>query len=573
MTFENFGLRAEILKALDDLGFEKPTPIQEEAIPELLQDWRDLVGLAQTGTGKTAAFGLPLVQITDFTKKHVQGLVIAPTRELGLQIASDLKNFTKHIKGAKIATIYGGASIDKQAREIKGGAQIVVATPGRLIDMVKRKLVNLNQAQVVVLDEADEMLNMGFKEDIDAILDTTPETKNVWLFSATMPKEVAKIAKNYMNDPFEITVGQKNTTATNLKHVYYSIKERDRYYALKRILDYYPNIYGVIFCRTKRLTQEVADKLMHDGYNAEPLHGDLSQAQRDAVMKKFRNRTLQMLVATDVAARGIDVNDITHVINYNLPEDVENYTHRSGRTARAGKFGISLAFISAREIGKIKAIEKVINKNFEKGEIPSGKDVCREQLFALIDNVKSVEVKEGEISEYLPAIMDQLKDFDKEEIIKRFVSAEFNHFLEYYESSYNLNAEITDRDKARADRNSSRRGREKNPNRQRFYINKGEHFGLNKGAILRLVCQNSNIKSDQIGRIDLFREFSFFEVAKPLADKVLSGMQGVQFNGEEMKVEFAGDSKGGKKGGSGRSRGRGNKNRSGRDGGRRRRRR
>lgn len=556
MTFEDLGLRPEILQALNDLGFEKPTPIQEQAIPELLNDRRDLVGLAQTGTGKTAAFGLPLIQLTEFGKKHIQGLVIAPTRELGMQIASDLKNFTKHIKGAKIATIYGGASIDKQAKEIKDGAQIVVATPGRLMDMIKRRIIKLSDVKVVVLDEADEMLNMGFKEDIDSILETTPMGRNVWLFSATMPKEVAKIAKNYMSNPFEVTVGTKNTTATNLKHIFYTIKERDRYPALKRILDFHPDIYGVIFCRTKRATQEVADKLMHDGYNAEPLHGDLSQAQRDAVMQKFRKRTLQMLVATDVAARGIDVNDITHVVNYNLPEDVENYTHRSGRTARAGKFGISIAFASAKDLGKIKAIERVIGKEFEKGEIPSGNEVCKQQLFYFVDKAINIEVKEEEIGEFLPAIMEQFKDLEKEEIIKRFVSTEFNHLLEYYSKSYNLNASVSKNDRDRDSSSGERRerGGDRDANRQRFHVNKGEVAGLNKGAMLRIICENTNINSNDVGRIDLFKDFSFFDVSKEFADEVLKGMENAEFNGESMKVELAAAKKGGRDGGRGRDR-------------------
>lgn len=556
MTFEDLGLRPEVLQALNDLGFEKPTPIQEEAIPELLSSQRDLVGLAQTGTGKTAAFGLPLIELTDFSKKHVQALVVAPTRELGMQIASDIKTYTKYIKEARIATIYGGASIDKQAKEIRSGAQIVVATPGRLIDMIKRRIVKLDEVQVVVLDEADEMLNMGFKEDIDSILEQTPEHRNVWLFSATMPREVAKIAKNYMSNPFEITVGTKNTTAANLTHIYYTIKERDRYPALKRILDFYPNIYGVIFCRTKRATQEVADKLMHDGYSAEPLHGDLSQGQRDAVMGKFRKRTIQMLVATDVAARGIDVNDITHVVNYNLPEEVENYTHRSGRTARAGKHGISVALCSPREIGKIKSIERIIGKEFEKGEIPSGDEVSKAQLFHLIETVKTTEVKE-ELSKYLPAILEQFEDIEKEDIIKLFVSSEFNPMLEYYQKSYDLNASVSARDRERGDRDSGRsrdRGRNRNDeNKQRFHVNQGEEGGLNKGAVLRLVCQHSDISSGEVGRIDLFREFSFFEVDKKYADQVLQGMRNAEFNGEGLRVEFAGEK--GEGGGRGGSRG------------------
>ena len=556
MTFKDLGLRPEVLQALNDLGFENPTPIQEEAIPELLNSQRDLVGLAQTGTGKTAAFGLPLIELTDFTKKHVQALIVAPTRELGMQIASDMKTFTKHVQGARVATIYGGASIDKQAKEIRSGAQIVVATPGRLIDMMKRKIIKLGEVNVVVLDEADEMLNMGFKEDIDSILEQTPEQRNVWLFSATMPKEVAKIAKNYMSNPFEVTVGTKNTTAANLEHVYYTIKERDRYPALKRILDLHPNIYGVIFCRTKRATQEVADKLMHDGYSAEPLHGDLSQGQRDAVMGKFRKRTIQMLVATDVAARGIDVNDITHVVNYNLPEEVENYTHRSGRTARAGKHGISVALVSPREIGKIKSIERIIGKEFEKGEIPSGDEVSKAQLFHLIETVKTTEVKE-ELGKYLPAILEQFEDLEKEDIIKLFVSSEFNPMLEYYQKSYDLNASVSARDRERGNRDAGRdrgRNRDRNDeNKQRFHVNQGEEGGLNKGAVLRLVCQHSDISSGEVGRIDLFREFSFFEVDKKYADQVLQGMRGAEFNGEGLKVEFAGDKKGG--GNRGRSRG------------------
>lgn len=556
MTFKDLGLRPEVLQALNDLGFENPTPIQEEAIPELLSSQRDLVGLAQTGTGKTAAFGLPLIELTDFTKKHVQALIVAPTRELGMQIASDMKTFTKHVQGARVATIYGGASIDKQAKEIRGGAQIVVATPGRLIDMMKRNIIKLSEVNVVVLDEADEMLNMGFKEDIDSILEQTPEQRNVWLFSATMPKEVAKIAKNYMSNPFEVTVGTKNTTAANLEHVYYTIKERDRYPALKRILDLHPNIYGVIFCRTKRATQEVADKLMQDGYSAEPLHGDLSQGQRDAVMGKFRKRTIQMLVATDVAARGIDVNDITHVVNYNLPEEVENYTHRSGRTARAGKHGISVALVSPREIGKIKSIERIIGKEFEKGEIPSGDEVSKAQLFHLIETVKTTEVKE-ELGKYLPAILEQFEDLEKEDIIKLFVSSEFNPMLEYYQKSYDLNASVSARDRERGERDAGRnRGRNRDRNdekKQRFHVNQGEESGLNKGAVLRLVCQHSEISSGEVGRIDLFREFSFFEVDKKYADQVLQGMRGAEFNGEGLKVEFAGDKKGG--GNRGRSRG------------------
>ncbi len=561
MTFKDLGLRAEVLRALEDLGFETPTPIQAESIPQLLSEERDLVGLAQTGTGKTAAFGLPLIEKIDFSKKIVQGVIIAPTRELGIQIAEDFKKFTKYIKGASIATIYGGASIETQAREVKRGAQIVVATPGRLNDMIRRNMVKLNQVQIAILDEADEMLNMGFKEDIDTILDQTPDEKNVWLFSATMPKEVARIAKTYMEDPIEVTVGTKNAANTDIHHVYYTINDRNRYYALKRMLDFHPNIYGLIFCRTKRLTQEVADKLMKDGYSAAPLHGDLSQSQRDHAMKKFRDKTVQILVATDVAARGIDVNDITHVIHYNLPEEVENYNHRSGRTGRAGKKGQSISFASGKELRRIKAIERVIKLEIEHATIPSGKEVCEKQLFALIDNVKTVKVNEKEIEKFLPSINEQLADFSKEDLIKHFVSAEFNHFLEYYDGARDLNSSVSDRDRESADR-GERKARMTDDSKQRFHITVGTDAGLNKGAILRIVCQFSDISSSEVGRIDLFREFSFFDVDKKYADQVLKGMADADFNGENFKIQLA-KSNGGGSGRSSRGGGGGRRSRGG----------
>lgn len=552
MTFNELGLRAEVLRALDDLGFESPTPIQEKSIPQLLSDDRDLVGLAQTGTGKTAAFGLPLIESVDFNKKYVQAVVIAPTRELGIQIAEDFKKFTKYIKGASVATIYGGASIEVQAREIKRGAQIVVATPGRLNDMIRRNMVKLNQVSVAVLDEADEMLNMGFKEDIDTILDQTPNEKNVWLFSATMPKEVARIASTYMQDPIEVTVGTKNAANTNIHHVYYTINDRNRYFALKRMLDYYPEIYGLVFCRTKRLTQEIADKLMKDGYSAAPLHGDLSQSQRDHAMKKFRDKTVQILVATDVAARGIDVNEISHVIHYNLPEEVENYNHRSGRTGRAGKKGQSISFATGKELGRIKSIERITKLKIEHATIPSGKEVCEKQLFALINNVKNVDVKEEEIENFLPSIFEQLADFSKEEVIKKFVSSEFNHFLEYYDGSRDLNSSVSDREREKGNRESNRRDKT-DESKQRFHIAVGTESGLNKGAVLRIVCQFADISSNEVGRIDLFRDFSFFDVDKKYADKVLNGMKDAEFNDQAFKIQFAKSS-----GGGGKSRSRGN---------------
>ncbi len=536
MTFEELGLRAEVLTSLTEKGFSQPTPIQEKAIPELLANKSDFVGLAQTGTGKTAAFGLPMIEYTDFSKKNTQAVVIAPTRELCLQICDDIKFFTKRIKGANIVPIYGGSSIEKQIQQIKKGAQIVVATPGRLADLIGRKKVKLNTVDVVVLDEADEMLNMGFKDELDAILETTPDLKSTWLFSATMPKEVARIARNYMENPLEVTVGGKNLSAENIEHQYFVAREKNRYLALKRIIDFYPNIFGLIFCRTRRETQQVADKLMRDGYNAEPLHGDLSQLQRDQVMKKFRDRTLQILVATDVAARGIDVNDVTHVINYNLPDDIENYTHRSGRTARAGKSGISMVFITPKEIRRIKQVEKQIGKKFTEGQIPSGEQVCEKQLYSLIDKLVSVEVQTKEIDKFMPGIYQKLEDLSREEIIQRFVSTEFNRFLDYYRGSANLNESISSKDMKRADK--GRESLEPDENMQRFFINCGDMDDLNKGMLVRLICDMSKVKSGAIGRIDIKREFSFFEVKKEEAHHVFSAMNGSKIDGRKVRIEY-----------------------------------
>ncbi|MFP5470361.1 MAG: DEAD/DEAH box helicase [Bacteroidia bacterium] len=556
MTFEQLGLRTELLKAIQDLGFQSPTPIQEKAIPELLKEPRDLVGLAQTGTGKTAAFGLPMLSLLDFNEKHTQGLVIAPTRELCLQICEDFKSYSKHIKGANMVAIYGGASIDRQAGEIRRGAQVICATPGRLADMIRQRIVDLRRVQIVVLDEADEMLNMGFKEELDAILETTPDTKNTWLFSATMPKEVASIAKNYMSNPFEVTVGQKNVGNENIQHTYFVVRDKDRYHTLKRIIDLHPNLFGLVFCRTKRETQTVADNLMRDGYNAEPLHGDLSQMQRDFVMKKFRDRTLQILVATDVAARGIDVDDITHVINYNLPDETENYTHRSGRTARAGKLGESIILINTKELYKIKALERQINKEFKKALIPSGDEICYIQLMSLIEKIKSTKVNEDDIESFFPAIVEQFSDMSKEDLLKRFVYVEFSRFIQYYKGSKDLNADVRneksdrrgDRDdrRDRGDRDERGGGRDREKSRfddetkVRFYINRGELDNLNKGALVRLICDSADITSKQIGRIDIKREFSFVEVDKDIEKKVFEGLKGTQFDGKDVRVEYPG---------------------------------
>jgi len=442
MTFKELHIDKRILKAIAEMGFESPMPVQKEVIPFLLKETRDLVALAHTGTGKTAAFGIPIIQKVDHLPSKTQALILAPTRELCLQITDDLNHLAKHIGGLNIVPIYGGASILTQIRQISSGAQIIVATPGRMLDMLNRRKVDVSAISWLVLDEADEMLNMGFKEDLNAILSGTPDNKRVLLFSATMAKEIESIAQSYMNKPVAITIGSKNTGAENVYHHYYVVHAKDRYIALKRIADYYPDIYSIIFCRTKIETQEIADSLIKDGYNADALHGDLSQSQRDSVMNRFRSRNLQMLVATDVAARGIDVTDLTHIINYNLPDDPEYYTHRSGRTGRAGKSGISIVIVNLKEIFKIRQIEKKIRKIFELVKIPTGSEVCEKQLYHLVDKVKNTEIQHQEIGAFLPAVYEKLKGIGKEEIIQRFVSAEFNRFLSYYRDAPDINVDL-----------------------------------------------------------------------------------------------------------------------------------
>ena len=538
MLFNDLPLNPNLLKGIEDLGFTSPTPVQEAAILRLIIEDRDLIGLAQTGTGKTAAFGLPMIHRIDIKNKSVQGLVIAPTRELCVQIAKDFKAFSKHMKGLSVATIYGGASMDKQSREIKSGAQIVVATPGRLMDMIRRRMIKINKVSYAVLDEADEMLNMGFKEDIDGILEHTPDEKLTWLFSATMPKEVAKISKSYMKDPIEITVGSKNVGAENIEHLYYNVPERERYNAVKRILDFHPNIYGLIFCRTRRTTQDIADKLLKEGYNAAPLHGDLSQMQRDKAMEKFRDKTLQILVATDVAARGIDVNDLSHVINYHLPDEVESYTHRSGRTARAGKKGVSIAIVSNRDQNKIKQIEKKIQIKFETANLPTGKEICEQQLVGYVDKIKNVKIND-EINDLIPTINEQFDGLSKEDIIKRMISIEFNQLLNYYEKSRDISSTQI-----------GKSGRSNSEDHERFFINLGHNKGLNKGGLLRLICSNTNLPSKAVGAIDLYNEFSFFEVEKSLTDKILTGLKDKEYDENSFVVEIA------SKDGSGRKRSR-----------------
>lgn len=534
MTFKELGLKDEVLKSLEELGFTEPTPIQEQAIPHLLQDQSDFVGLAQTGTGKTAAFGLPLISRIEVGKKKPQGLVICPTRELCLQITKDLQKYSSNLK-VRIVAVYGGTDIRRQMKDIKDGVEIVVATPGRLVDLINRKAIDLSETEWVVLDEADEMLNMGFKEDIDTILEKTPQWKNVWLFSATMPKEVAAIAKNYMEDPLEVSIGHKNQSNENIEHIYFSVKEKDRYSALKRLIDYNPDIYGMVFCRTRRETAQVAEMLGKDGYSAEPLHGDLSQAQRDGVMRRFRNKDIQLLVATDVAARGIDVDNITHVINYNLPDDTENYTHRSGRTARAGKKGESLVLINTRERHKISAIEKQIKTKFMQGSIPDSKEICEIQLMKLVDNVITTEVKENEVAEFLPLIMKEFDGFTKEEVIKKFISTEFNRFLEYYEKAGDLNAkEGSESGRGRREKGGAQRN---DSNKTRFFVSLGKRDGLNPGGLLRVVCDSTGLKSDSIGRIDILSTFSFFEADNELVNTIIDRVNGTEYEGHKVKVE------------------------------------
>jgi ATP-dependent RNA helicase DeaD len=576
MTFEEIGLKSEVLKSLKELGFEVPTPIQQKAIPHLLGENSDFVGLAQTGTGKTAAFGLPLITKIDNHANVPQGLVICPTRELCLQIAKDLEIFAKYLN-VKIVAVYGGTDIRRQMTEIKKGVSIIVATPGRLMDLINRKAVSLSEVEYVVLDEADEMLNMGFKEDIDAILETTPDYKNVWLFSATMPAEVARISKNYMDNPLEVSIGHKNQSNENIDHTYFVIKEKDRYAAVKRLIDFNPDIYGLIFCRTRQETAQVADKLAKEGYDAEPLHGDLSQAQRDRVMERFRNKDLQILVATDVAARGLDIDNITHVINYNLPDDIENYTHRSGRTARAGKKGASLVLINTRESYKIKAIEKQMRTTFTLGSIPNANEICKIQLVNLLNKVIQTEVREQDIKPFMDTILSGFESMSKEEVIKHFVSAEFNRFIEYYERSGDLNATSSRNDDGGDDgaRGKRRKDRDSDNNKTRFFVGIGKRDGLNPGGLLRLICDATGLSSNNVGRIDIMASFSFFDADNEHADLILKKVNGTSYEGHNVSIEITKAKSGGgsgHRGGGGRKDGSGfgGKFQGNRDGGQRR---
>jgi len=484
MTFRELNLKEEILSAIEELGYESPMPVQEKTIPFMLEQTADLVALAQTGTGKTAAFGLPVLNMIDAQRKEVQSLVLSPTRELCIQIANDLKGYSKNMRGLKVVAVYGGEDIRVQLRQLDTAPQIIVATPGRLIDLIERGKVELGAVDFLVLDEADEMLNMGFKEDIETILERTPASRRTMLFSATMPKEIANIAKRYMKNYEEITVGTKNAGSENVEHVYYVSQARQRYLVLKRIVDLNPDIYGIVFCRTRMETKEVADKLMHDGYNADALHGDLSQAQRDTVMQKFRNRNIQLLVATDVAARGLDVSDLTHVINYNLPDDVEVYTHRSGRTGRANKKGVAVSIIHSKERFKIKDIERMLRKSFVQEQIPNGLEVCKKQLFYMIDRMENVEVSEEQIDTYMPQIMKQLEYLSKEELLKRFVSLEFNRFLSYYKNAEDLN--LPERSE-RGERGERSERSNKPGGRVRLKMNVGSAQGIDPKRLLGIV--------------------------------------------------------------------------------------
>ena len=550
-TFEELGVSPEIRKAIEEMGYESPMPVQEEVIPYLLGNGNDVVALAQTGPGKTAAFGLPLIQKIDVKQRVPQALILCPTRELCLQIAGDLTDYSKYITDLKILPVYGGSSIESQIRSLKQGVHIIVATPGRLIDLMERKVAHLETIKDVVMDEADEMLNMGFTDSINAILEKVPQDRNTLMFSATMSPDIARIAKTYLHDAKEITIGTKNEGSKNVNHIAYIVHAKDKYAALKRVVDFYPQIYGIIFCRTRKETQEIADKLIQDGYNADSLHGELSQAQRDLVMQKFRQRHLQLLVATDVAARGLDVNDLTHVINYGLPDDTESYTHRSGRTGRAGKTGISIAIVNLREKGRMREIERIINKKFTIGSLPSGKEICEQQLIKVIDEIEKVKVNEEEIESFLPGIYRKLEWLSKEDLVKRVVSMEFNRFLEYYKNAPEIEEPKAGGDKRGDSKDRKSRGsdRQKTARKaeegyERLFLNMGKTDGFYANQIIELINRNLKKERIQIGRIDLMQNFSFFEVAEEQAPMVIKALNKASVNGRKVSVEVAGENNG-----------------------------
>lgn len=556
-TFEELGVSEEIRKAIDELGFEQPMPVQEEVIPYLLGNRNDVIALAQTGTGKTAAFGIPLLQRINIESKETQAVVLSPTRELCLQIADDLKDFGKYLPHLHIAAVYGGASIETQIKQLRRGVQIIVATPGRLIDLMHRGKAKLENVHNVVLDEADEMLNMGFQESITEILTNVPEDRNTLLFSATMSREVERVAKGYLHDYKEIVVGSRNEGAENVNHIYYMVNAKDKYLALKRLVDFYPKIYGIVFCRTKVETQEVADKLIKDGYNAESLHGDLSQQQRDLTMQKFRSHLTQLLVATDVAARGLDVNDLTHVINYGLPDDVENYTHRSGRTGRAGKKGTSLSIIHTRERSKVRNIEKIIGKEFVDGTLPSAEEICKKQLFKTMDSILKTDVDEEQIAPYVADIKRQFEYIDKEDIIKKIVTVTFGRFLDYYKNAPEIEKPSTRRSKGGDGRGSRGEGkgyreRSRGPRQAeagftRLFINLGKTDGFYPGEVMQFI--NKHVQGRQeVGHIDLLQKQSYVEVPEKDAKKVMNALDGLTYKGRKVRCNDANEGGSGSRG-------------------------
>ena len=535
-SFEELGLQEDLLSAIRELGFENPMPVQEEVIPYLLTGDHDVVALAQTGTGKTAAFGLPLLQKTDASTTATQALILSPTRELCLQIAADLRDYARYLPGIYILPVYGGSSIEQQIRSLRKGVQIIVATPGRLLDLMRREVVDLSAVRNVVMDEADEMLDMGFSDDINEILAAVPEERNTLLFSATMPDEIERIAKTYMHDPREIVIGNKNESTASVRHIYYMVQAKDKYQTLKRVVDYYPSIYGIVFCRTKVETQEIADKLIHDGYNADALHGDLSQAQRDYVMQRFRLRNIQLLVATDVAARGLAVAALTHIINYTLPDDSEVYTHRSGRTGRAGKTGISIAIINLREKHRIRTIEKNINKVFEVGKMPTGQEICSKQIFNLMDRIEKVEVNENEIAGILPSVFRKLEWLDKEDLIKRMVSLEFNRLIAYYQD--NEDFETIDETPKNKREKVEKGSVAPEAGFTKIFIALGKMDGVTPKNLLGLLndCVEGKV---EVGRIDLFTRYSLFDVADDCAKKVVRELRDLRVLGRNVRVDFA----------------------------------
>ena len=562
-AFKALGLNDQLVQSITDLGFTDPTPIQDQAIPVLLSGTTDFVGLAQTGTGKTAAFGLPLIQLINAADRFPQALIVCPTRELCLQITNDLQDFKKHSKGVNTEAVYGGASITMQIRNLRQGVQIVVATPGRLIDLIERKAIDLQKVKYVVLDEADEMLNMGFRDDIDFVLKNTVNRESIWLFSATMPPEVRAIARNFMENPKEITVGKKNSGNVNIDHQFFVSPAHSRYETLKRLIDFNPGMYGIIFTRTKADAQDIGERLSKAGYEIEALHGDLTQQQRDRVMGRFRTKALQLLIATDVAARGIDVDGITHVINYELPDDIEVYTHRSGRTGRAGKTGICLSICHSRETFKIRTLEKMVNAQFHKLDIPSGKDVCRKQFFAFMDKLISTDISHGDYETYLPDLMKKFESVSKEEVLQRVAALEFDHFLKYYENAEDLNSKDAGRKRERFDgvvRDDSSRKDRTSFNRRdngytRLFVNLGTKDGFYKASFLQFILDESNLKKEVLGKIDMRDMNSWVEVDKANAGKMISAIDGKRYNNRTVRMNEAdgGFKRPSDEGGSGRS--------------------